>query len=98
MAFSIMVRGIAAPQHIATVRQALMTLAQASRRQPGTLRYEFYQPDGEAATFILLAMWEDEAGWQANVKSPEHDDYVKSLPEDAWAQRPAVTILRPVPE
>jgi hypothetical protein len=39
-------------------------------------------------------MCEDEAGWQANLQSVEHDDYVKSLPNDVWASPPALTKLR----
>ena len=97
MAFSIMVQGIAAPTHVETVKQALMTLARESLLQPGTLRYEFYQPANDVTKFILLAMWEDEAGWRANVASEAHVRYVQILPEDAWVSRPAVTILQPLP-
>lgn len=91
MAFSIVVRGLAAPQHVETVKAALLKLASESMRQPGTLRYEFYQGQDDPNIFVLLAMWEDEAGWRVHVKSPEHDAYLASLPEDAWLERPALT-------
>ena len=93
MAFAVMVEGTASARHVETVRNALVTLAHESMKQPGTLRYEFYQPENDPLKFILFALWEDEAGWRANVASAEHDRYMAALPEDAWTSRPALTKL-----
>ena len=96
MAFAILVQGIAARGHLDDVKQALATLAQESMQQPGTICYDFYQDQENPFKLFLFAMWEDEAGWQANVKSPEHDRYMDSLTEESWEARPDLTKLQPM--
>ena len=93
MAYAIMVQGKAHLAHVENVKHALMTLARESLKQPGTIRYDFYQPSDDVTTFILLAEWEDEAGWRANVASAEHDAYIQSLAPDAWEIRQQRTHL-----
>ena len=95
MAFAITVQATAAPAHVDTVKQALTTLARESVDQPGTLRYEFHQSYDDPATFLLVAVWESEDGWQANVTSEAHDRYLAALPEDAWAVPPELSKWRP---
>lgn len=93
MAFAAMFRGTAAPDHVQTLRRALAQLAREARTEPGTLRYEFYQPADDPLVLILFAVWENEADWQAHLAAPAHKRYVAALPPDAWANPPAMTRL-----
>ena len=96
MAFAIVVEGVATRAHVDLVKQALMTLSAESMQQAGTIRYEFYQSQENPLKLFLFALWEDEAGWKANVASAAHDDYLNSLPDDAWEIRPVLTKLQPI--
>ncbi len=94
MAFAALFQGTAASDHVDTVRNALVTLARESRKEPGTIRYEFYQYEDESAGFLLFGIWESEAAWQAHVAGDAHTRHVASLPEGAWTIRPAMTRLQ----
>jgi len=94
MAFAAQFQGAAASEHIDTVRNALVILARESRKEAGTIRYEFYQHEGSPNVFLLFAIWESEAAWQAHVAGDAHERHVASLPEGAWAKRPAMTRLQ----
>lgn len=93
MAFAAMFQGVAASDHVDTVRDALVILARESRKEPGTIRYEFYQHKDDPTVFLLFGIWGSEADWQAHVKADAHEKHVASLPEGAWATRPAMTRL-----
>ncbi len=94
MAFVAQFQGTAASEHIETVRRALVTLARESRKETGTIRYEFYQHEESPNVFLLFAIWESEAAWQAHVAGDAHERHVASLPEGAWAVRPVMTRLQ----
>jgi len=88
MAYVATFQGRAAKSHVETVKQSLQTLARESVAQAGTHRYEFYQSAAEPEVFLLFAIWETEADWQAHVTSDTHNRHVNSLPVDAWAEKP----------
>lgn len=93
MAFAAQFQGTAASEHIETVRSALMILERESRKEAGTIRYEFYQPEENPNVFLLLGIWDSEAAWQAHVGGDIHRRHVESLPEGVWAISPEMTPL-----
>ena len=47
--------------------QGLLTEAcRLSRTEPGCLRFDVYQSEGEPATFVLVEHWESEDAWQTH--------------------------------
>ena len=96
MAFAILVQGVAKSEHAARVKEAMMTLAAESMKQPVTIRYEFYQSQDNPLNCVLFAMWDNEAGWKASVESAAHDRYMQSLPKDSWETRSVLTKLEPM--
>jgi quinol monooxygenase YgiN len=94
MAFAALFQGIVAPAHVDAVKTALTTLAQASREQPGTIRYEFYSPENRPTEILLFAIWQSEADWKAHVASDVHTRYINSLPAGALANPPVMTRLQ----
>ena len=94
MAFAALFQGTAAPEHVETLRESLTTLARKGRNEPGTIRYEFYNHEDEPAVFLLFAVWESEADWQAHVAGDAHTQHIASRPEDAWTIPPTMTRLR----
>ncbi len=93
MAYCAMFQGTTNETQIEVVKESLVELARRSRKEPGTIRYEFYQFVEQPATFLLFGIWENEDGWRSHVAGPAHVDHVASLPEDAWAIRPQQTVL-----
>jgi quinol monooxygenase YgiN len=91
MAYIATFQGTAAVEHIDTIRTSMLILQQESQAQPGTLRYEFYQSQENPAVFLLFAIWDDQADWQAHVASDAHKQHVARLPAGAWAIPPVRT-------
>ena len=50
-----------------TLTKAQMLLAQESRQEPGTIRYDFYQREDDPTQIMLLGVWESEADWKAHI-------------------------------
>jgi quinol monooxygenase YgiN len=98
MAYTATFQGTAALEYVDVVRKALVILARESRKEPGTIRYEFYQLEDDPTNFLLFAIWENEAAWQAHVAGDAHARHVASLPEGAWAKRPVMTRLSALEE
>jgi quinol monooxygenase YgiN len=96
VSYTALFRGIAASEHLTFVRQALKELASASLEEPGTIRYDFYQNQGNPTEFLLLGVWKSEIDWQAHLAGRAHSKYVASLPEGAWEVPPAQTRLTPL--
>ena len=94
MTFIATFEGRASAEHLSTLQESLKILEQASRAQPGTIRYEFYQSEEEPTRFMRLGVWEDEEDWQAHVASEVHKQHVASLPVGAWTVRPAMSRWR----
>lgn len=47
--------------------QGLLTEAcRLSRTEPGCLRFDVYQSEGEPATFVLVEHWESEDAWKTH--------------------------------
>lgn len=88
MAFVAMFQGTAAREHLSTVKESVAILEHASRDQPGTIRYEFYQSTEDPTIFLLFGIWKTEADWRAHVASEAHRKHVASLPAGAWKIRP----------
>lgn len=91
MPFIATFRGVAASEHVETIKASLAVLQEESREQPGTLRYEFYQMEDDPRVFMLFAVWAGEADWRAHVASPAHDRHVARLPGGAWTTPPQMT-------
>ncbi len=96
MTFAASFQGIAAPEHVDALRTSLAILERASRKQSGTIRYDFYQSADDPTIFMLFAIWESKADWQAHVASAAHRRHVESLPEGAWVTRPVKTEWQPL--
>lgn len=93
MAYTAIFQGTAAPEHVDTVRDALLILARESRKEAGTIHYEFYRHEESPNVFLLFGIWDSETAWKTHVAGDAHERHVASLPEGAWAIRPAMTRL-----
>jgi quinol monooxygenase YgiN len=94
MAFIALFQATAAPEHVDAVRDSVVRLAQDSRKESGTLRYEFYQYEDEPTIFLLFGIWESEEQWRAHVSGEAHRAHDARLPDGAWAIRPTMTRLQ----
>ena len=91
--FAALFHGTAAPEHLDTLTKAQTLLAQESRQEPGTIRYDFYQQEDDPTQIMLLGIWESEADFEAHIPGDAHTSYAASLPEGAWATPPSMTRL-----
>ena len=96
MAYVATFQGKAATEHIDALKKSMQRLANESVKQPGTIRYEFYQSEDEPEVFLLFAIWETEADWQTHVSSEAHIQHVESLPSNAWEVPPKRVVWNPV--
>lgn len=60
------------PAHRAALEQALRQMVEASRREPGNLRYDLFVRDDDAATFDLFELYADEAAVAAHRASAHY--------------------------
>ena len=57
------------PEHLATVSSAMIALATKSRAEPGCLRYEVFQRNGEPV-IVTQEHWADAAAEAAHMAGP----------------------------
>ncbi|MWV11398.1 antibiotic biosynthesis monooxygenase [Pseudomonas sp. R-28-1W-6] len=63
------------PAHRAALEQALRQMVEASRREPGNLRYDLFVRDDDAATFDLFELYADEAAVAAHRASAHYQAF-----------------------
>jgi quinol monooxygenase YgiN len=66
---------MARPDAVTDLRQALGTLVQATRQEPGCLRYDLLQNRENPVHFVMNETWEDEAALTAHQQTVHLRDY-----------------------
>jgi len=54
------------PEDIAAVEGLLGQACRLSRTEPGCLRFDVYHSQADAAKFLLVEHWSDQAAWEAH--------------------------------
>ncbi len=83
------------PGREAEVRQSLLDLAEATRRESGCIHYEIAQPDNEASTFVFYETWRSRADLDAHFGKPYFQALLARGPE-LLAAPSDVKIMSPV--
>ncbi|MWV17156.1 antibiotic biosynthesis monooxygenase [Pseudomonas sp. L-22-4S-12] len=65
----------AQPEQRAALEQALRQMVEASRREPGNLRYDLFVRGDDAATFDLFELYADEAAVAAHRGSAHYQAF-----------------------
>lgn len=68
---------MARPDAVTDLRRALDTLVQATRQEPGCLRYDLLQNRENPAHFVMNETWEDEATFTAHQQTVHLRDYAR---------------------
>lgn len=86
---------IARPGAEGPVRDALTTLATASRGEAGCLSYELFESAAVPGTFITVESWQDQQHMDAHLQSAHVADALSTASEHLAAP-PAIHPLTPV--
>ncbi len=82
------------PEAIEVARPSIVKLAEETRKEPGCLRYDWYQDTKEPGVFVVLETFADEAAFAAHAGSV-HSAEIKEAAQ-AWLAAPTeVRILKP---
>lgn len=76
----------AKPEHRDEVLQALQQMVNASRSEPGNLRYDLFERDGAPGTFDLYELYVDREAVEAHRQSAHYADYRQRTA--AWLANP----------
>jgi quinol monooxygenase YgiN len=68
------------------------TLVEASRKDPGCIRYDLYQAKGAPGTFVMQESWESQELLDAHMKAPHLGAAFATL-GDAFAEGPQIYLL-----
>ncbi|GAB4065741.1 hypothetical protein GCM10028777_16300 [Angustibacter speluncae] len=85
----------ARPEAVEAVREALRTLAAATRTEDGCLGYDLHESVADPGTFVTVERWTDQASLDAHLAGP-NVAAAFSAAEGALAGEVAVHPLRPV--
>lgn len=76
----------AQPEHRAALEQALRQMVEASRREPGNLRYDLFVRGDDAATFDLFELYADAAAVAAHRASAHYQAFREQI--GGWLAAP----------
>ncbi len=85
----------AKPEAAAAVREALATLAEATRAEMGCLAYDLFESASAPGTFVTVERWTDSAALDAHMGMP-HVAAAFAAAEGALSGEVAIHPLRPV--
>ncbi|MFD2642994.1 putative quinol monooxygenase [Pseudomonas japonica] len=83
------------PEHRDAVEQALRTMVQQSRGEPGNLRYDLFIREGEQLAFDLFELYVDSAAVEAHRQSAHYQHY-RTASADWTAAPTEVRLARPL--
>lgn len=75
--------------------EALGKIIAPSRKDAGCLRYDLFEAQGAAGTFITLETWESQADMDEHMKSP-HLGEAFATAGDAFDGAPQIYLLNPL--
>ncbi|RVW02565.1 putative quinol monooxygenase [Rhodococcus spongiicola] len=78
-----------------TVRTALTTLVDASRREDGCVSYDLYESTSTPGTFVVVEVWTDQHALDAHMKMPHFQEAASTFGAHL-AGAPGIHPLRPI--
>ena len=75
-AVGVIVKVVARPEGRAEIREILLKLATASRKENGCVRYDVLEDKGNPSVFALVEEWTNAAALDAHNKSPHFAEAV----------------------
>jgi quinol monooxygenase YgiN len=85
----------ARPESAAVVREALTTLAEATRAEDGCVAYDLFESASAPGTFVTIERWRDAACLDAHMGTP-HVAAAFAAAEGALSGEVAIHPLQPV--
>ncbi len=85
----------AKPGSEAVLEDALNSLVEPTRAEPGCLGYELYRSVVDPHTFVTVELWKSQADLDAHMQTP-HIQAALGAAADAFAAPPAIHPLAPV--
>jgi quinol monooxygenase YgiN len=83
------------PESSAAVREALTTLAEATRGEEGCVAYDLFESASAPGTFVTVERWRDAASLDAHMATP-HVAAAFAAAEGALSGEVAIHPLQPV--
>jgi quinol monooxygenase YgiN len=77
------------------IRDALTTLSEATRQEPGCRSYELFESTATPGTFFTIETWADEAAMAGHLETP-HIAAAFAAADGHVASAPSIHPLRPV--
>jgi quinol monooxygenase YgiN len=81
MTIHVFARAVAKPACRDALLQALRDNAAASRREPGCMRYELAEADGDPNALTTIEEWRDDDALAAHMRAPHVLALLASVPE-----------------
>ncbi|QCQ93105.1 putative quinol monooxygenase [Rhodococcus sp. SGAir0479] len=78
-----------------TVRAALTTLVEASRKEDGCVSYDLYESTSAPGTFVVVEVWADQHALDTHMKSPHMREAASAFGAHL-AAAPGIHPLRPI--
>lgn len=83
------------PEHRDAVEKALREMVRHTRAEPGNLRYDLFQREGEGLAFELFELYADDAAVEAHRQSPHYQAY-RAATGDWLAAPTQVSLAQPL--
>lgn len=82
------------PEAIEVARPHIAKLVEATRKEPGCVKYDWYQDAKEPGTFVVLETYANAEAFEAHVKNPHFLEIIEQSKE--WVSAPTeIRILKP---
>lgn len=78
-----------------TVRAALTTLVEESRKEDGCVSYDLYESTSAPGTFVVVEVWTDQHALDTHMKSPHMREAASTFGAHL-AAAPGIHPLRPI--
>ncbi len=76
MAYAVIAHYRCSPSDAGLVKDALLTMREHTRKEPGNLDYVVHAGTGEAGDFVLYEVYADRAGFEAHAASAHFAEYI----------------------
>ncbi|MEU4892738.1 antibiotic biosynthesis monooxygenase [Streptomyces sp. NPDC044780] len=87
MAYAVFAHYRCAAADAATVREALLTMREHTRREPANVAYEVHAEAGHPGGFVLYEVYEDRAGFDAHAAADHFQELIVGVVRPLLTER-----------
>ncbi|MGE3879465.1 MAG: putative quinol monooxygenase [Planctomycetota bacterium] len=95
MPLFVIARAQSSPQSVDKLAEAMLRNRDASRREPGCLRYEVARSAADPLLLITIEEWRDRAAFDRHMQTPHVAELLAAVP-DLVAAAPEIAVFDPL--